>query len=393
MLFAQDGHQPAEKIIKGLKDGFLDGAIFCPRTHPTDKLKEIIKTYRGDFPDKKFLLDTNFYVGALPVEKIGKLGSHPFFRTPLSRTSFSSKNIQKYVKDTINYQVNLGLTEIVSPGVILPSFSSEWSQITLQLFIESIEYVKSKKIKNKLLLCLPIREVALREDEQLSEYLDELTTLEADGFYIIIERATQRAPQWSDPLTLAGLLYLVNALNKNEYNIIVGYSDIVGFVLRAVGATGIANGWWRNLRQFTGERFLKKTGGHQPKATYTSASLLNSIFIDPEMQAITEVGLSSEILSKTSFDAKLEKDPGDQSWSLEESVLHHWEVLKNLDNKINKLDNIEDRLNLIKQWIDQAQGLYVKIQSFGIKFDPITGPSHLKVWKEAITFFEQGNVL
>ncbi|MDP2934790.1 MAG: hypothetical protein Q8N59_03440 [bacterium] len=392
MLFAQDGHQTSEKIKNGLKAGSIDGAILCPRTHSSKKLVEIFKTYSKEFPGKKFILDPNFYVSLLLTEKIGQLDTYPFFHPRLRGTSFTVKNIQKYVKETIDYQLGIGFPDIISPGVIIPSFTSSWSQVALQLFAESSDYIKSKRVKNKLLLCLPVRETALREDEQLSEYLDALTTLDADGYYVFIERARQEAPQWSDSSTLAGLLYLVHALSKNDYRIIVGYVDIVGLLLRAVGATGIANGWWRTLKQFTDDKFIEKTGGHGPKAIYTSAALLNSIFIDSEMQTITEVGLNNEILSKTSFDSKLASDPINQSWSIEESILHHWEVIKAFDEKIDEQGGVNDKLGVIKQWINEAQGLYSKLQSSGIEFEPISGPSHLRVWKEAITLFEQGGI-
>jgi len=392
MLFAQDGHQTSEKIKNGLKADIVDGAVLCPRTHSSQKLAEIFKTYSNEFSHKKFLLDPNFYVSLLPTEKIGQLDTYPFFHARLRRTSFTAKNIQRYVKETIDYQLAIGFPDIISPGVIIPSFTSTWSQVALQLFAESLDYIKGKKVKNKLLLCLPVRETALREDEQLGEYLDALTTLNVDGYYIFVERATQEAPQWSDPSTLAGLLYLVNALSKNDYRIIVGYIDIVGLLLRAVGATSIANGWWRTLKQFTNDKFIEKTGGHAPRAMYTSAALLNSIFIDPEMQAITEVGLNNEILSKTSFDNKLASDPTNQPWSLEDSVLHHWEVIKNFDKKIDELGSVNDKLNIVKQWIDKAQGLYTRLRSLNVDFETISGPSHLRVWKEAIILFEQGGL-
>lgn len=389
MLFAQDGHQTSEKIKRGLEENLIDGAIFCPRTHSSENLIQNIKACSKEFSHKNFFLDPNFYVGPLSPGKTGKLDSYPFFHTPLRKTNFTSKNIQKYVKDTIDYQIKLGLTNLISPGVIIPSFNSDWSQIALQLFAESIDYVKSKKTKSKLFLCLPIRESALREDEQLSEYLDGLTTLEADGFYIFVERATKEFLQWSDPSTLAGLLYLVRALSNNDYQIIIGYIDIVGLILRAVGADAIANGWWKNLKQFTRDRF-EQSGERPPRPIYTSGHLLGSIFIETELQPITEVGLAEEILSKTAFDSKLTKNPASQSWSNKDSILHHWAVLKNLETKIEEADN---SIDLIKQWIDQAQALYVKIKSHGINLEAKSEPSHLKVWKEAITLFEKGDIL
>ncbi len=390
MLLAQDGHAPSGKIERGLATDLIDGAVFCPRAHSSGKIQEVLSDYKKRYAGKIFALDPNFYVSVFPADRTGKLDSFPFFQPNLRKAHFASlKNIQSDVKNILDYQIALDLPYLISPGVIVQSFSSAWGQINLQLYSESIEYARAQKVKSKLLLCLPIGEAALREDEQLSDFLDELTALEVDGFYVFVERATREAPQWSDATTLSGLLYLTNSLSGNDYEVFIGYVDMVGILLKAVGAKAISNGWWRNLKQFTKDRYLEGGGGKPPRITYTSSSLLNSIFIDPELQIITEVGFGNEVLSHSSFDAKLGTDPINQAWTQEEATLHYWEVLRNLCNEIDKLDSVERKLALVKEKIQNAKGLYARLKGSGIGFESISGPIHLKVWEDSIVLFEQ----
>jgi len=243
-------------------------------------------------------------------------------------------------------------------------------------------------VKKDLLLTLVINEAALREDEQLSDFLDALTTLEAKGFYLIVDRSTD-LPQWSDPGTLAGLLYLVNSLSKNGYKVILGYTDLVGLLTTAVGADSIANGWWKSLKLFSRSQFYDRSGGQRPRVTYTSEKLLNSVFVDPELQAIVESGFGGEVLSGTGSDNALSVNPAQQTWSQDNAALHHWKVVKSLLGKINQSDE-EARLDQVESLIREAQTLYTRLRGVGIDFDTISGPSHLRTWLEAITVYKEG---
>ena len=388
MLFAQDGHQPAEKIIKAFDNNYVQGVVLCPRGLKPEKVDLLIDIYRESHSNKTVILDPNFYVFSLPATaNIGKLNLYPYYPGFIDRKDFTSRNIVEYVQKTIDYQTEKNFDILLSPSVIIPSFNSPWSQIALQLFSESISYKKSNSINKELYLTLVIGEAAFREDEQFSSYLDDLTTLECDGFYIIIERSTDSFPQWSDPTTLAKFMYLINNLHKQGFKTIIGHTDIVGLVLKAVGADSIANGWWKNLKQFSRNRYFPSGFGH-PKSTYTSKTLLNSIFINPYLQQITEVNLGDKILALDGVDNILSKDPVAVRWNQEDSVLQHWKTLNELFSEIDTLPDTVTKIASVKNRIDAAIELYRELRMNDIEFDNSNGPAHLRVWKDALNMYE-----
>ena len=392
MLYAQYGHQPSDKVTEGLKRGLLNGVVLEPRTHQPEKLKEVIAEIREIAPKADLLFDTNFHALSLPAQdSIGKIGSYPFYYASLaSRLDFTSKKISEYVSKVCDYQTENKFSKILSPSVIFASFTSYWAQIAIQLYLESLDYAKKKGFDSKLLLTLPIGESALREDKQLSDFLDDLTTIETRGFFIIVDRSTQNAPQWSDPTTLSGLLYMINVLSENDYEVVLGHTDLVGVLAKAVGANSIANGWWKNLKQFSRNRYMGKRGGRPPRPTYTSETLLNSVFIDPELQQITELGLAEEIMALDKYDKTLKSDPVSQTWTRTDSALQHWSVTKKLLEKIDDSQPLETRIETVKDLINDAQTAYSEARKKGVGFDYISGPAHLKVWLDAINLFQQG---
>lgn len=389
MLLAQDGHGPASKIEKGLDKQIIDGAVFCPRTNSPEKLSEVTSYYRGKFNGGFFCLDPNFCVSTLSATKIGKLDSYPFFYPNLKRTDFSPRKLQTYVQQTIDYQNNLPLSAIISPGVLVSAFTHHTAHLNLQFYEESSEYLNSNSINKNLFFCLPLAESSLREEEQLNEYLDDLTRLNGTGFYILVERTTKDAPQWNDPTNLSNFLYLIYVLSQNDYKVIVAYSDLVGTLFKIVGAEAIVNGWWRNLKQFTQDRYLEQGGGRQPRTQYTSQPLLNSIFINSELQPIFDIGLIENVISGTEFDGIFMDNPATQAWEQEKATLHHWTILNNLEQEISKYENIQEKLELFKSKIASAQALYSQLKGQGITFETISNNHHLKVWQDALLLFEQ----
>ena len=360
----------------------------CPRTRYATRLPDCFKELRAKYPEALFLLDPNFCVSAIGAQKKGQLETYPFFPPQLRRSDFTPRKMQEHVRKVVDYQVDIDASAIVSPGLIIPSFTHANAQINLQLFDETHEYVAQSGQPRDVLFCLPIAESALREEEQMQEYLADLTRLEGKGFYIFVERSTENSLWWSDPITLSNFMHLVYALNANGYEVYVGYTDLAGVLFEAVGATGLANGWWRSTRQFAQTRFEERFG-RRPRPQYTSVPLLSAVFVDPELQSIYEQGAIDEVISHSGFDDKLVTNPVGQSWEPDQSALHNWAVLDALCKEVGAGVDMPTRLALLRGKIASAQGLYAKLKAAGVPFDPSTNGSHLRVWEEAIMLFEQ----
>lgn len=392
MILAQDGSKRSDKIRFGLMNNLIDGAIFCPCHEKPSKFKNEVLDYIKDFPNKFFIMDPHFHVSMMQANNIGGLLEYPFFKNNLVKEDFTIRNIQKYVKDVLKFQIDIGFNYIVSPSTVIDSFKSPWAYFSLQLYIESAEYIKSQKTSNKLLICLPIYDFALSEEEYLNEYLDNLTGLDVSGFYIIIIKPTSIHPNWNNTQLLSKLLYIIYQLSENDYEIYFGYTDIIGIIFEVFGANGFANGWWWKLRQFEQDRFIEKKGYGRRKPTYTSENLLNSITIVPELRSIAEIGKIDDVLSGTSFDEILRAShlrDWSNDWTQKNEIFNHWKVLSNISKKIEALKNIKDKMTTLENMINHAIALYKNLRKSGISFKGKSNPTHLQVWIESINRLKQ----
>ncbi len=90
------------------------------------------------------------------------------------------------------------------------------------------------------------------------------------------------------------------------------------------------------------------------------------------------------------MDELLKKDPVSQAWERKEATIHHWSVMKQLFDEVDKGETTEERLAIVQQMISEAQVLYAKLRASGVSFEYRSGPAHLKVWQDAINLFNQG---
>jgi hypothetical protein len=392
-LFAQQGYGKGDKLHRGLNDQSLDGVILSPRDEKEENLSSLKKELEQNYPASEILLDPQFYY-ATYIDGVSKnLDSLSYYPGKLTLSSLRSlRNINQYVTNCLLFQHKLNLHTLVSPTILIPSFTDRYAQISLNMAEESI--AEAKKIGKPLLVSLVFSESALNDSRSVDEFLNELTMLDTEGFYITVARNNTSYDQKFDEVTpLVNLLTMIYSLGEiNEYKVIMGYSDIVGLLYLAVGAYGISNGWHNSLRKFTiQQRILPVSGGRLPRERYTSLPLLNSILVS-ELDSIAKVlkeynGNLQDYLSQTPYDhIILSGSSPSAGWSRAISHLQHWSALKQGINSIKDLE-ISDRLDEIEKQIDHAKALYKILQSLAIQFDSSSSGHHLDNWDTALKQF------
>lgn len=390
-IFVQDGWGKSDKIDHGIQDGSVSGVIWSPRDEDPLTLPNTISQYKASYANAQMLFDPQFYTATVANPRIGRLPDYPYYPGGLTRASFTDpQNIQKYVKETLDYQFTLDLDRIISPTVLFEDFRDPWSQVALMMASASVSYHSTMSSVPPLLISLVASESALTSTGDLEEFLDALSLLQTTGVYLIIQRSTQIYQSAFEPTPLENLLYMVYALaDVNQFELVLGYCDFVGILMQAAGAKATCSGWYNNLRQFTMDRFRQSEGGRQPRPRYSSLPLLNSIFVD-EMDNINYIGQISTILSNTTYDSifNTSSSPSSvsSSWSLAVSTLHHWSVLFNLTNPFQGM-TVQQRLSQCMNLIDTADTIYGTLIQNGITFDPTSNNRHLRQWRQALTNF------
>jgi hypothetical protein len=251
-----------------------------------------------------------------------------------------------------------------------------------------MEYHASLENAPPLLLSFVFHENALGSHDQVTEFLDTVSLYAADGFYFVVIRPTgSQYQQTFPPERMAEWLLIIYSLSvRNRFQVVCGYSDFFSYPAAAVGATAGATGWFNTLRQFDLKRFLPSTGGGRPRERYSSAPLLNSIFVQ-ELINCFDAGIGDRVLTRTRYDAIFGRErPAAEDWPPDISTLHHWATLRKLFDRLDR-KNIRERLDILEDSIERAQGLYQSLRRREVQFDPITGPAHLRDWAEASTLF------
>ncbi len=392
-LYIQHGHGKSDKITAALDDGAIDGVIFGARNEKPDKLRVYIKELRNVSEDCVLLLDPQFYVSTLNPPNDRYLPEYPYYSPGRTATSFTSgRSVRRYVKETLDCQVELGVDRLVSPTVIFDLFSDRWHQIALNLADASLEYHAGLSDPPPLLLSFVFAEEALAGINDINRFLDTITqdNWDMEGFYFIVGRNDPSYNQCFDSERLANFLYLVYALGQiNGLRVICGYTDFVGILLRAAGAEAFATGWSQSLRQFDQRSFIsRKSGGQPARERYSSSPLLNSVLLT-ELQTVYEVGYLTNVLSGVPLDDAITSaaDPLASDWTRALSQQQHWQTLAVLDETLS--GRVRNDLREIVRRLENASGLYAILQGGSVQFGRYTDGRHLPEWVEAIQTFRR----
>lgn len=382
-LYIQHGHGKSDKITTALDDGTIGGVVFGARNEKPEKLEAYLDEIREGYDGCELLLDPQFYVSALTPPNDRYLPEYPYYAAGLTASDFTRvRDIRRYARKTLDYQVDLGLDSLVSPTVIFDSFSDRWHQIALNLADASLERRDKLTDPPPLLLSFVFKEEALAATEEVNRFLDTVTQDDwnMDGFYLIVARSEKSYNQRFEPSRLAQYLYVVYVLGQvNGLRVVCGYTDFVGIPLRAVGADVFATGWNHSLRQFHRSNFIKRRPGGQPALVrYSSSPLFNSILLS-ELRNI-DVGHLGEVLSDVA-------DPVSAGWTMPISQQHHWRTLHTLDASLS--GRVRPDLRNTVQHLRDADGLYTLLEAAAVQFGQNTGREHLMQWVRAIDEFQR----
>lgn len=391
MIYAQHGYGKADKIETGIREGLLTGVILGPRNEQPDKMVQFANALRQEFQNQiTILFDPQFYIANIAHPNPGPLADYTYYRAGLSRGSFvSPTDVHRYADEALTYQTGLPLDRLVSPTVLFSDFRDPWSQISLLLAQESITVHSTLPDPPPLLVSLTFDEAALRNRDAMDEFLNIISLWDIAGFYVLVRQNDPTYPAQFEESTLASLIYLVYTLSeRNDFEVVCGYADLVALPLHAVGASATGVGWFNTLRQFSLSRFQPPSGGQPARMRYTSRPLINSILVVPELQTAYQLGLMDEVLSGTARDGVFATgSPANAQWPNSASYLHHWEVVSGIAGEIASQGTVSDRLTYLEGQMQGALGQYAVLDDAGVPFEAATGPRNLTLGLRAIRSF------
>ena len=392
-LYSQNGFGEGMKVIEGLKNGYIDGAIISPKDISSSQIENKVGQYRQAKKDTELFFDPQFYA-SLGMEADGNRLGHLLedyndYFALRRRSAFERESaVESALEASLKYQMSMPFLDgIIAPNILISKSIDSAEALIAKNFIRlAPEIYRKIGGKKPLLVTLAVSREAMDKDDFL-EFTNEITALETPpaGFYILLgARNTEDRSEIFNSKILSYWMYLNYSLSVvNGFKVINGFSDLASPVLAAVGAFGGATGWWSNLRTFSLSRFEPAmSGGHLPTPRYLSTKLINRITFTEFDQLRRNV---QGIVNSLTTDAEYPEDRGSEPYRNKE-VLQTWDALKNICAKINPGDT-KKALAELDQAINVAAISYAKIQALGIQLEPKSGSDHLDAMSDSIKLF------
>lgn len=383
-LLAQHAYGKSDKINIGIEENLISGTILSPKAETPEGLKSFIKEMQSK--NVELYMDPQFYMCAFEGDiNIGKLDKYSFYPSVEINKKYLSipSNLHDVVASNIEFQIEMGLSKLLSPNIFFESFDSRMSQIALSLANEAVNYHQ-----NDLMLSLCINETAFNNFEDVKDFLDIISLFDVEGFYIIIERNVNENPNLIESEALCNILYfLYNLSSLNMYKVILGYADYIGVPLYVTGIDSIATGWYENTRKFDRQNFYPKTGMRRPRKRYYSNTLFNALLLNPEIELIQTNGKLGKVLSNTEYDHYMYNDLAGSQWSDSISCLSRWSSIRQILNSIDGFKDVNDKVDYMVQKLQEAQGIYMEIPED--LFDSKSKSTHIKSWIDGLNKFKE----
>lgn len=386
-LYAQVGHGAGDKLIRGLKEKLIDGAIFSPKDLKRDTLKEKVDEIRKDFRKADVLIDPQFYVSlsaASPNSKVGHLPEWEFFRGYRKSKLELAETVRKVLDECLRCVAELDVTGIVAPNIYISQSLDSREAVIAKSFIREAREVYSKlKESRPLYASLVICREALQDRREFEEFINDITALDSppDGIYLIVAgRSSEARSDFFHTDVIANWMLMNLSFSVNGMQVINGYSDILTPFLGVAGGSAGSTGWWSNLRMFSMDRFSHSGIGKLPIVRYLSKLLLNRVTF-AEKEAIAE--FVPKILNELPHDADYAPEADRPA-----EALQTWEALQSVTNAIVTEDT-KAGVARCRRAIELAKQAYADIAAKELSLDAKSREDHLVPMGEALRQFEE----
>jgi hypothetical protein len=374
-LFAQIGHGLGDKVMMGLAEKSIDGAIFSPKDLKRDTMMSRISEVRQNYPNAEILVDPQFYVCLFansPAINVGNITEWSCFRIFRKGDLERSQTIDRILDEYLREVGDVDVTSVIAPNIFISQSLDSREAVIAKNFVRQAREVYDKtRDKRPLFASLIISREALQDRKEFEDFINDITMLEArpDGFYLIIaSRSSEASSDIYHTDVIANWMLINLSLSINGFQVMNGYSDLLTPFLGVAGGAAGATGWYSNLRMFSLDRFFPSVGGRLPLIRYLSKLLLNRITIS-EKEALS--AFVPGVLNHLPHDQEYNPEP-DRS----REVLQTWEVLKSLNEEL--IDNdVAKGLEKCLQAVSRAEQAYSEIADLGIVLDHKSRDEHV----------------
>ena len=380
----QHGYGKSDKIDVVSNLTPVSSVVLSPTDEDPGTLEQTVSRLkkRGIRP----LLDPQTYLYTSGVDLAGRCHAGHGLNFPSIRWSQSPREVERVIASVWSANNRVGIESIIAPSILQTSFEDIWTPLGIQYARAAAEAWPASEVFASAVF----EEMAFGGWEQINDWLDEITTIDLTGFYLLTNHrsaAAYPASGWAAD-RLANVMRMIYTLTEiNDYELIWGYADVEGLLGIAAGATGSATGWHNSLRRFSVDKWRPKSGGSQPIPRRFVSSLLSPLRLDGELSAIPQFGPGA--LPPGSSTDKLFQhyidDP--DSWRRDVAQKHYLISVASLVTELADL-SIPVRLDKVQRWIDTSLELFEALARQNLVFER-SYVNKLRVLSRAVEIFRE----
>jgi len=362
-FWLQHGYGKSNKIDTTDDMAELSGVILSPGD---EERPALVNTARSlNQRNLEVLVDPQLYVHTIPE---ATARCHESNEVDFGRLSWflSPAEISSQVEKVFELNSALRTDALISPGPYQVTFGDVWSPLSLQYGRASVDGANGP-----VYLSVVSEDSAFSNWDETQRYLDALTTIDAQGIYLIVGHSGRTYPLVWDPSRLAHVLRAIYTLAElNRYRVLWGYSDLAGLAGIAAGASGSATGWFYSLRMWSVQKWLPQSGGRQPNARFLVKSLMSPLERSAEAVSVARTSIGADVFPEESERASL---IAEEPWSIADSWIQHLTAVSQLHAEYDNEAPVGVRIRALASQLGEAQRLLKHSGSEGASIAPTYG--------------------
>lgn len=308
--------------------------------------------------------------------------------------------IENRVRVCIETQQRLGCEAIILPSPLTTDVSTNFAAELVWLDI-GLELAKRIAPGVPRLATIALSDTCIQgvdpwSSASLDTLLDQVSSREPEGAYVVIEQASHDQLYETTANTLGTLVRLVRDLRAGRISkVVVPHAGVAGMLGAAVGAQIWSTGWYRGQRRLRLSEIEDSDDIKLAIPTYYSHALAGEIHLRTDLDTINAGGLLDLVADETAASSgllrALRKKGGVvasvPAWEHKKgntsAARQHFASALIRETATMRALRVEDRLDAAKRWLDNAIRVATKVSALG-DFNPRTALGHQRAWRAVL---------